>query len=89
MVGTRKGQSVTVPAPCCIIPNHNDRKVPVWLDRGQWYQDLLEHFHNHNYDVHKTIIKEGEITIRFNNRNHAILFLLTYEQRNQTEEEIF
>ena len=88
MVGTRKGQSVTIPAPCCLIPNHADKEVPVWLDRGQWYQDLLEHFHNHNYDVHKTIIKEGEITIRFSNKDHAIMFCLSYDSK-EYETEIF
>ena len=40
-----RGQSVTIPAPVLMIPDGNDKLVPVWMDKGDWIQNLIKQLH--------------------------------------------
>ena len=83
-----KNKGVTIPAPMVIIPDVNDNPEPVWIDRGQWWGKITKLLKNKKWPVDEVKYGEGEITIRFSNKNHAIMFCLSYDSK-EYETEIF
>jgi hypothetical protein len=74
-----KGQSVTIPAPVLMIPDGNDKPVPVWTDKGEWIQNLIKQLHYSKWPYKNIKYGEGQLTIRFMDKDHAIMFCLSYE----------
>ena len=83
-----KGQEVTVPAPVVIVPDQKDKPEAVWIDRGQWWHKIQELLKEKKWPIEKIKQSEGAITIRFSNKDHAIMFCLSYD-REEYETEIF
>ncbi len=76
-----KGQSVTIPAPVLMIPDKDDKLVPVWMDKGKWVENLIKQLRVSKWPIKDIKYNEGELTIRFMNKDHAIMFCLSYERK--------
>ena len=78
--GTRKGQAVTFQAPVLIVPDKDDKPTPVWMDRGEYMKKLSTFLSTKKWPIEEIKHGEGQLTIRFSKKDHAIMFLLSYEQ---------
>ena len=77
---SKSNKEVTIPAPIVVVPDHNDKPIAVYTDNGEWINNTMKYLEMKKWPVEKITEHEGEITIRFSDKNHAIMFCLDYDR---------
>ena len=76
-----RSTTVPLPAPVVMIPDKDDRLVPVLTDR-HFLVDIMAKIEKENYVLLKYYLVDGFIKLKFAFKEEAMMFKLTHENTN-------